>query len=89
MHGEVADEEAGSLQLFKVAMAMAMAMATTCSCSRFAMAGEQRNITTFQSGMKFIWPLMCKDLSTSSSIMFVSSSPSSSSPPEFSHNVDK
>ena len=56
--------------------------ALTCSCSRLAMAGEQRNMTTFQSGMKFIWPLMCRDLSTSSSIMFWSSSTSSSSPPE-------
>ena len=26
----------------------------TCNCSRLAMAGEQRNMTTFQSGMKFI-----------------------------------
>ena len=28
------------------------------------MAGEPKNMTTFQSGMKFIWPLMCNDLST-------------------------
>ena len=28
------------------------------------MAGEPKNMTTFQSGMKFIWPLMCSDLST-------------------------